>query len=243
MSACASGTVSKEKANLHFEIGRSFFDDDRYPDAIGQFQESLRQDPERPEILLYLGMAHYKMENYQEAEKHVRRACELAPTYAECWNNLAVVELGRGQPKAAIVAARKALSFDTYSTPEIALGNWARAQVALKDYSGALANLDKALRLKNDSCALKQIRVQVLIRKNNFEDALESAQALRRACPLEANSHLWEAYALYKIGQRKEALAKYLSIRDLFPEGPLVEDSRRAAEAVSNKIPPKEPRT
>lgn len=241
MLGCASRGQS-EKADLHFEIGRSFYEDGRYPDSIAQFQAALQEDPNRPAALLYLGMAYYKIEHFDDAVKNIQKACGLSEVYPECWNNLAAVELGRGHAREAAAAAQKALSTDTYATPELALANLARAQLLLKDSRSALSNVDKALRLKPEACALRQLRVKVLAHRAEFEAGLNEAQTLVRNCPLDPSSHLWEAYALYKIGRRSEAASKYAQVPKLFAEGSATEESREALLLMKKKIPPNEPK-
>jgi Flp pilus assembly protein TadD len=243
LAACAGSTKVSEKSELHFEVGRSFYEDGRFPESIAHFQQALIETPDRPDVLLYLGMAHFNMERNDEAAQTLLRACGLVKEYPECWNNLSVVELKRKRPRQAADYARKAFSSQTYPTPENALANWARALVELQDYRQALAKIDQAERLRPGSCGLKQIRVQALVRSQNFEDGLEAARNLTRACPLELSSHLWEGYALYKIGRRKDAASKFEKIPTLFPEGPGIETARKALDHLKRRIPLTEPGT
>jgi tetratricopeptide (TPR) repeat protein len=68
-----------------FELGKRYFQLEKYDEAIGLFQESQQDVKLRPASLNYMGQAFFKIKYYDEAEASLRQALEsgdMAPEFA-----------------------------------------------------------------------------------------------------------------------------------------------------------------
>ncbi len=231
----------KKKAQSFFELGLGLMEEERYPECISHLENAIKMDPSRSDITMHTGICYMKLEKYVEAEKLIREACETEKNFPECWNNLSYLYLKMNRWKDAQTAANKALTIATYRTPDIALANLAFAEIELKQVDSALKNLEKARRFNPSNCMSPMILGRVYILKNEFEEGLRYILSARELCAMNAQVHLWEAYAYYKLGQRENAKEKYREILRVFKRGEAVEYSRLNLEKMRKKIPLEEP--
>ncbi|MBS1983773.1 MAG: tetratricopeptide repeat protein [Bdellovibrionales bacterium] len=246
LAACASNSQRSEQdrtyAQTHFEVAIGFWQEGHFPEALAEFQKAHNLNPEEPDYLMHRGMAYLRLERFDLAEADVAQACTMRKPYPECWNNLAYVQLARKNAPAAAISARKALETDTYTAPELALGNLANAQIEMKQYAEAKATIDHALRLSPNNCDVRFLLSRLAIRQNDYDLALSESKRTVFFCRLNPTAHLWEAYSFYKIGQRARAERKYRDIMDLFRKSEAVDASRTALEKLNKRIPLDEPK-
>jgi len=81
----------------------------RLTEALKNFIESSRLNPEFAQAHNGLGLAHHLLGNYEKALAHYGRALELKPDYSEVMNNMARVYIGQDRYRLAIPLLRKAL--------------------------------------------------------------------------------------------------------------------------------------
>lgn len=242
--SCSHAPASKSarEQNAYFEMGLSFYTDGRFPEAVQHFSAAYEADTSRSDILMHLALAHFKLEHFGEAEKLMLRACNQEEKYSECWNNLAVLYLRMNRYADAEKAARRALENQVYQTPEIALANLARANLAQGKVKDAEANISQAIRLNGDLCQPRLVMAKLLLQKKDFEGALRQSKAAVLRCPALPNAHHWEAFLYYKIGQRESAVAKFQKILNTFPNNAeSVEKSRESIEALRKRTAVAEP--
>lgn len=70
------------------DLAKLYFDAGLYQDAITYFDQALELSPDDIEVLLMLGVSHYNLNNFDEAEQNWLRVTKLAPDKAEPWYNL-----------------------------------------------------------------------------------------------------------------------------------------------------------
>lgn len=68
----------------------------------------LRRDPYNPMVLVFRGVVHAEMHDYQGALRALRRATDVEPDNALAWQDLAFVHAALGQPQQADAARAKA---------------------------------------------------------------------------------------------------------------------------------------
>lgn len=108
----------------------------RWPDAIAAAEQVLAIDPEDPEGLLLLGIAHAGAGDLDVARASLERAVRLDPEHAQAWTSLAEVCRGLDELREAAEAALRAWRCDTKD-----LGLARRAASAL----AAVGRLDEAV--------------------------------------------------------------------------------------------------
>lgn len=84
LSAC---TDKKEKAFEHQKKGIDHLYAGQNKEAIAEFDEAARLDPENPEIFLYRGNAYFNSGKEDKAMEDYSKAIELKPDYAAAYFN------------------------------------------------------------------------------------------------------------------------------------------------------------
>ncbi len=246
LGACSSrpGKVTEsDRVRAYGEIGRSCFNDGRYPEAIESFKAALAIDPKRYDIMVNLGMTYLNVEKLDDALKAISTACDATQNFPDCWNALSMVRLKRGEAQLAKDAAKKALQIDTYPTPDLAMANYAKACLMLGQLKESKEILEKAIRFNPENCMHRTLLAKTWMRFGEGEEALTTIKTAISRCPLAPEIHLWQAYIYYKLGQRRSAQIKYDQIIDIFKTGQAVDISRQALVRLSKKIPLEEPST
>ncbi len=69
----------EETAREHLELGKFYFLNQRYEEAIGQFRRALSYDDHNAEIYFNLGVVHEAINQVAEAKESFERALGLKP--------------------------------------------------------------------------------------------------------------------------------------------------------------------
>lgn len=242
VSACRTGPAPKpEAAQMHYQIGVGYLGEDRFPEALTEFQTAQKLDPSDALFELHVGLAYLKLERLDDALKHVASACQRLPELPECWNNLAAVHLARREYPQTVTAAQKALSFDTYGTPESAEFHQAAALLAQKNYPAARAAAERGLKAKADDCLLRKLVIRIAARARQWPRAADESARGVIYCRADAGAYLWKAYTSARLGRLSEAETEYRRAADLFRQPAVVDASRAALERMRRGLPPEEP--
>ncbi len=112
--------------------------------AIAYFGRALALLPDDAGLHVGMGVAQYHVDRQDEALPHLRLACQLAPSSAVAWYNLAEALQAQGRAPAAVDALRRSLELDPSNLPvQIAL---ARGQMSLGEVVAASTGLREVLR-------------------------------------------------------------------------------------------------
>ena len=90
LALAAPGCITRkraEKAIGHQTIAQVYFDDQDYPGAVGELQESIRLNPYLAEAHHLLANCYFAMERLEDAEREFRTATRLEPTFSEAYVN------------------------------------------------------------------------------------------------------------------------------------------------------------
>lgn len=101
-------------ANVHYNKGRRLFHQERYDEAIAEFEQVCRIDPKNEWAPLAMGIISEAKKDFIKALDHYNRAIELSPSFAQAY-------LGKGQALAALNRPAEAVqayrSFLEYTEP------------------------------------------------------------------------------------------------------------------------------
>jgi Tfp pilus assembly protein PilF len=231
----------REAAQTHFDMGLGHLEDQRFPEAISEFQKAQEQDPNNPQIGLHLGIAELQAGHIKSAREHMEKACSEKSPYPECWNNLAYLELQAKRPKVAIQHAQKALETVTYSTPELALGNLAKGHIELKQFAQARPAIERALKISPENCNLRLIENLYFARQKNWKETLHRASRTSQICRSTPESYFWEAYAYAKLGKSDLARRKCGDVLEMFRNAVILDKGRACLEKLDAGRTPDEP--
>ena len=198
-----------------------------FPKAKDAALQGVMLDPQLPETQAALGLVQFSGEwDYYNAEKSLRRAIEMGPSYAYAHQWLAAVLLKTGRFEEAIREAEAAARFDPLSAPALANLGWMnfysrRFDQAL-EIAGRLAKADPEFPY---TCLL---RANSLTGKGAFGEAAEALTAcsedIRQTAPYLQSLAVVHALS----GRKPEAVAILHRLLAHGPEEP-VGDSYIAA--------------
>ncbi|MEW6067540.1 MAG: tetratricopeptide repeat protein [Nitrospirota bacterium] len=151
--SCASteeaGNV--DKATAHYQIGLSYYNEDKIQMAYIEFQKAIEFNPKNKDVFNLIGIIHLlNFEDYQKAMDFFKKAIKIDPKFSEAHNNLGRAYEKMGRFNDAIDAYKKAASNTMYERPEKAYNNLGRLYYRLGRYDEAIAGYSDALRRVND---------------------------------------------------------------------------------------------
>ncbi len=141
--------------------------------------DTISQYPDDPNINGLLGALLVKMKKYGEAEKHLRRTIELAPTFAKPHEDLGFILLELNRPQEAIAVLEKATRLD----PKLNLAflNLGKALAAVGKGKEADAAFEKSFALSPEYKLLA--RAVECLQEEQFEEAESTCREILRINP------------------------------------------------------------
>ena len=179
--------------DLRFALGRALAFDQRYDDAIAQYQWVAQANPDYAGAQLALGDIYYRAGQaqpryYAEARPHLEKYTQLAPNDARGWSLLGRDLYYLREKDAALAAMKKAESLGDKSKDMYTV--MFRALVDAKDWNGALVAVQKGEPTSADM--LKLAQVQAISGNNAAADSMYRALVERDSTSNDAKFALLE---------------------------------------------------
>ncbi|HTR43860.1 MAG TPA: tetratricopeptide repeat protein [Pseudomonadales bacterium] len=148
------GKLQKEKADIHDALGLAFATEGKDDEAIAQFQEVLKLQPNYPEAQYNLANALLKKGQVNQGVTEFQQAVNSGMDDAKTHNNLGTALRRQGQLDEAIVQYQEALKMD----PEYAPAHYNLGNVLLQkgQVNAAIGEYQAALKLKPDSVMVQR---------------------------------------------------------------------------------------
>jgi tetratricopeptide (TPR) repeat protein len=99
-----------EDKEAHFELAQCFFSNDRFPEAIGEYEKAIAIDPRYGFAINQLGYAYARTGDFAKAVQCFERYAELNPGLPNPVDSIAEMNLFLGNLDAAAVKYREALA-------------------------------------------------------------------------------------------------------------------------------------
>ena len=97
-----------KNAGAHIQLGNTYFDAERYADAINYYEEALKLDPKNVDASTDLGVSYYYTNRADEALKQFDYSLKLNPEHAKTLLNQGIVlAFGKRDLKGATAAWEK----------------------------------------------------------------------------------------------------------------------------------------
>lgn len=225
---CSTFRANQEKANLHYSIGSSYYQNASYPQALKEFLTAQEYDSENMNIQNSLGLTYFMREKFELSIKHFKKAIAIEPKFTDARNNLArayseVGKYSEAQKELDIVIADL-----TYTSIERAYNNLGFNYFKQGKYAAAKTAFQKAIANQQDNCYS-----HTYLGKSIFElkEYSEAASALDRAIEhcqksLIDEPHYYSALAYYRLGDKKKSIARFEEVLKLYPNGKYIEKSK-----------------
>lgn len=214
----ATESKSEKGARVHTQLGQRYLERGNLEEALEKLKIALQYDPLYAPAHTVIAVLYQRIGNYAEAEKHYRRAAELAPDKGMVNNNLGQFLCSSGKFDESLKYFRQAQKDPFYKTPEAAYINAGSCLMNAGRPDEAAKELGKALEIKpSDPEALYQMASALAAQGKYFRASafIQRFDALDRPSPA--------ALALgYKIetglGDTDAAREYAKRLRDEFPE-------------------------
>lgn len=220
LSACASSN-QKDESLLHLQLGTTYLQNSRYPDALRELLLAEKADANNAVIQNNLGLTYFIREKNDLAEQHLRRAIDLDSSYTEARNNYARVLIEQKKYDSAISELNKVLKDLTYNDAPKALTNLGLAYFRRGDYPKAKNFLSQALKLNRDNCLAYTLYGRSQLELNDFRNAansLDSAVILCKSTEFD-EPHYFAGIAYDRLGEKEKAIARLEEVVKLYPNG------------------------
>ncbi|MGM0632941.1 MAG: tetratricopeptide repeat-containing sulfotransferase family protein [Pseudomonadota bacterium] len=218
--------------------------------AAARYASVLKQQPDDPEALHYLGLAQFQLGQPAEAEKLLLRSSERDPDQANTWSDLGMVRMRLDRTEDALPAFEQALKL----APEHpdALNNMAQALRKLGRFAQAKPLLERLVALKPKAVSVLYALADTQNRMSEVDEAISTYNQAVKLAPddprirlglgdaYESNGRFRQARMQYLSILRREpdsalALARLLQLREGNPEPEQVERARKLADSPSTK--------
>lgn len=148
--------------------------------ATEQFQKVTEKDPADVDAWVTLGRLHRMAQNSVEAEKAFQKALALDPDNEYALHGLALLYSDLGDTKTAVEMWRRLA--DRNPHPRV-LRALASSLTQVRDYSGAVETLRRALQLAPRDLEIKRELAENLLLKEEYDEAAKLYEELAQAQP------------------------------------------------------------
>lgn len=185
ITGCASTDtqVQRLQARSVYEQAIKNLQEDRTSLGLAALQQAIALDPENATYRNALGVLYLNLRQPTDAQREFEKAIVLDPSYAEAHHNLGIAFAEQGKFDQAVAGYRKALSFPTYTSSEIAYNNLGNAFMAQGKLREAEEAYGAALRLNGRLAAAHYGLGMVLNRQGRGEEARASLRLAREIDP------------------------------------------------------------
>ena len=121
MTSCAhqeSQSRKNEQAQYYLQIGSSYLEHNKLPEALDTFLKANKIKPNDPAVINSIGMAYLQLKKYKLAEKNFYTALSIKPAFTDVRNNLARLYIETKSYKRALRQLKLAKSDLTYGSPD-----------------------------------------------------------------------------------------------------------------------------
>jgi len=151
LSGCASKQneeVRKLQARATYEQAMRNLSENRLALGMAALKDALQLDPDNAQYHNTLGLVLLNLERPVDAQAEFQTAIDLDKTSPDLQHNVGVALAQQKRFDDAIAAYKKALTFPTYTTPEVAYYNMGEAYIQLGKAQEALESFRAALQLE-----------------------------------------------------------------------------------------------
>ncbi len=134
-------------AIVNVQLGAGYMRQGKNDVALAKLQRALDEDPKLPSAHYVIAILYERLGEIEKADKHYRRAVELAPHDPDARNNYGTFLCGQNRLKEADKQFNDALKDPLYKTPEFAYTNAGVCALKVPDVAKAEAYFRKALQV------------------------------------------------------------------------------------------------
>jgi FkbM family methyltransferase len=220
-------------AQQHYQTGQ-------WSEAKALYLQVLAQEPERTDVLYWLGLIAEQQGNLEDSKAYYDRLLELKPTAAEVHSNLGSVLARLGQKQAAIAHHQQAVTLlprDADAHYNLAISLYQDGQL-----DAAIAYYQQAVAINPNHVSAHANLALTLFAQNRMDEAIAAYERALTLNPDHINAHNGLSVALYHKGMLDRAAAHCQRAIALDPNffsaynnlGTILQRQGRVAEAMAH---------
>jgi type IV pilus assembly protein PilF len=228
--ACSGANQNRQRrgAEIHHDLAVEALRGGRSQEAVREYDEALKLDPNFPEAYLGRGLAYeFGFGRLDEAERDYRKALSLRKDYPEAHNNLGQLLGKTGRYDAAVAEFDAALADLQYREPWVARCNKGIALWRMGRKDEGIAELRTCTSMAPRYCQGRREFGQVLLADGRAKEASEQFAAYADVCKIP-DAYLRLAQARMKQGDVPGAKAAFQKCTELGQSSPEVEECSRS---------------
>lgn len=196
------------RAELLFQQGR-------YEQALAEFQQQLRDDPEDAHTLARQSLCLSAMDRYPEAVRQAETAIRWAPDAPDAHFALSRALVGQKKYTDALRSLNQAIALDPFEVVFFGL----KSVIHLDQYEwqAALAAADMGLAVDPENASCLNSRIIALTKLGRHVEATLTAENALARNPMVAETHASHGWTLLSNGQWQEARKHFLEALRLDP--------------------------
>jgi Tfp pilus assembly protein PilF len=140
--------VRKLRAKSTYENAVRNLTDNRLALGMASLKEAIQLDPDNAQFHNTLGLVYLNLGRPVDGQAEIQAAIDLDQSNPDYHHNLGIALAQQSRFEDAIVAYKKALSFPTYTTPEVAYYNMGEAFIRLRKSQEAVESFRAAIQLE-----------------------------------------------------------------------------------------------
>lgn len=188
----------------------------KYPEALAQYQEATRLDPQLVQAFYSLGLLQDKMGATDAGIQTLQHAIGLAPNNGFINYDLGVLYAKKNDYKNSAYYSKKAV--ENGGDFAEAYNNYGYALAQLGQYEEAVKMVDKSLALKPDSAAALDSKGFALYGMGRYQQALDAYQEALRQDPTIGEIYLHIGQTYDKLQNQDKALKSYQTYLQMTPD-------------------------
>ncbi|MFL6257012.1 MAG: tetratricopeptide repeat protein [Pyrinomonadaceae bacterium] len=230
----------ERKALAHNERGLESFAQGKIEQAVKEYNEAIRADPNLAAAHNNLGSAYFAAARFEEAAAAFRRAVELDPNYGQAHFNLALTQLKLGREREADAALQSALrAYYTAGDEHFKAGRMKEAEESYRGmlqidpeyvpallrlglvcndarrFEEAAGHLRRAAARQPDNPFAHEELAEALYGLNQYAEAASAADRALKLSPDSPGAHYFAGLARASLGQRDAALTHLARLKQL----------------------------
>jgi tetratricopeptide (TPR) repeat protein len=195
------------RTGTHNNLGNAFAMERKFQDAIGQFEQALRLNPNDVNVPVNMANALLYAGRFEEAIGYYEKALRIDPDNPYAHYNLGVALVNTGRPARAIEYFEQALRINPdYAEAHVILGSVLYDQGKAPE---AIEHWEKALKINPSFVEAHYNLANAFLQGGRLEDAIEHYEQALKINPTYAEAHCNLGIALEKAGRLQAAIEHY----------------------------------
>jgi Flp pilus assembly protein TadD len=201
--------------NQHLVRAQLLLEQGRYEQALAEYQQQLRDDPEDAYAIACQSLCLIEMDRQAEAVAQARRAVALSPDAPFAHDALGRALAAEKRYPDALRSAEQAIALDPHEAAHFGL----KGHIHLRRYEwqAALAAANQGLAIDPEHTPCLNTRIIALTKLGRNAEAVQTAQDALARNPLLAETHASHGWTLLSAGQWKPAREHFLEALRLDP--------------------------